>query len=71
MEPLARSLTIECPRCGRSGSSLALQRMPRRFIDRLISLFQRQHRFRCRSMGCEWEGNIPVKRLAPHDGLPQ
>jgi hypothetical protein len=34
----------------------------RRFIDRLISLVRLQYRYRCRSMGCGWEGSFPVTR---------
>jgi hypothetical protein len=34
----------------------------RRFIDRLISLVRLQYRYRCRSMGCSWEGSFPATR---------
>jgi len=46
----------ECPRCG--GPAYRVQR---RKIDRLISLFFPRRRFRCGSMGCGWEGNLPDK----------
>ena len=46
----------ECPRCG--GPAYRVQR---RKIDRLISLIFPRRRFRCGSMGCGWEGNLPDK----------
>ena len=51
-----RSHDRECPRCGGPA-----HRVQRRKIDRLISLFFPRRRFRCGSMGCGWEGNLPVK----------
>ena len=42
-----------CPECGSS-----LNRVPRRFIDRLISLVYPVHRYHCRSFDCNWEGNV-------------
>ena len=46
-----------CPRCDG-----AVIRMPRRFVDRLVSIVVPVHRFRCRSFGCNWEGNLREKR---------
>ena len=42
-----------CPACG-SG----LNRIPRRFIDRLISIVHYVHRYHCQSFVCNWEGNL-------------
>jgi len=33
----------------------------RRFVDRLISLAWPQRRYRCLSLGCEWQGNLSAK----------
>jgi hypothetical protein len=54
--PMYRSHDRECPRCGGPA-----YRVKRRKIDRLISLLFPRRRFRCSSMGCGWEGNLPVK----------
>ena len=37
-----------------------VDRVRRRFVDRLISFFKPIHRYRCRSKGwgCDWEGNL-------------
>jgi hypothetical protein len=44
-----------CPACGRE-----LQRIQRRWIDRLVApfLLDRRYRFRCEYVGCHWEGNL-------------
>ena len=42
-----------CPAC-QSG----LNRVPRRFIDRLLSIVYPVHRYHCRSFACNWEGNV-------------
>ena len=42
-----------CPECHSS-----LNRVPRRFIDRLVSLVYPVHRYHCRSFACAWEGNL-------------
>jgi len=47
----------ECPHC----RGLAY-RIRRRALDRFLSLIAPRHRFRCGSMGCGWEGNLPVTR---------
>jgi len=43
-----------CPICG----ARDLIRIRRRFIDRIVSLFVRQRRFRCTHSGCQWAGNL-------------
>ena len=45
-----------CPHCNGP-----VDRVHRRFVDRLISLVKPVHRYRCRSKGwgCDWEGNLP------------
>jgi hypothetical protein len=48
---------------------LNLERVPRRFTDRLISLIRPLHRYRCHSIGCGWEGNLSDTHLEPHGGL--
>lgn len=45
-----------CPVC--NGST---DRIPRRLVDLLVSIFTPVHRFRCRSVSCIWEGNIREK----------
>jgi hypothetical protein len=37
-------------------------RIPRRVADLLLSVFVSVHRYRCDSMGCNWEGNLRNKR---------
>ena len=51
--PPTRRCPPTCPRCQSS-----VNRVPRRFIDRLISLAYPVHRYRCRSFICNWEGNL-------------
>lgn len=46
-----------CPLCNSPAS-----RVPRRFIDLIMSMFIQVSRYRCRSMDCGWEGNLRVKR---------
>lgn len=48
------SLKHTCPEC-----SDLVYRVPRRLIDRLISLFSPVQRYRCFSPYCTWEGNMP------------
>jgi len=60
----------QCPRCHGSGWSANLIRVKRRLIDRLVSLIWPLHRYRCRSMGCGWEGNFPAKRIPLLSGAP-
>jgi hypothetical protein len=68
MELLAPSTRIDCPRCGAPFSNL--ERVPRRSIDRLVSLISEQHRYRCRSTGCGWVGNHPAKRISASGAPP-
>ena len=49
--------TAICPACrGVAG------RVPRRFIDRLVSRFIPRYRYRCQSLDCAWEGNLSAVR---------
>ena len=62
-DAVKNSVMPECPRCHGSGSLSILERINRRFIDRLVSVIWPRHRYHCRSMGCGWEGNLPVERV--------
>ena len=42
-----------CPECHSS-----LNRIRRRFVDRLLSLVYPVHRYHCGSFVCNWEGNL-------------
>ncbi|MBP6852544.1 MAG: hypothetical protein KA164_13135 [Rhodoferax sp.] len=44
-----------CPECGGP-----MSRIPRRMIDRLISIVRPVQRYRCRNFACQWAGNIAV-----------
>jgi hypothetical protein len=46
-----------CPECGD-----ILIRIPRRGVDRVLSLFVPVHRFRCPNFLCVWEGNLRTSR---------
>ena len=46
-----------CPRC--NGPAI---RIPRRWVDLLMSAFISVNRYRCPSTACGWEGNLRVKR---------
>ena len=46
-----------CPRC--NGPTI---RVPRRLVDLIMSAFVAVGRFRRKSEGCGWEGNVRVKR---------
>jgi len=37
-------------------------RVPRRFIDGLTNVDAPVHRYRCRTLGCGWEGNLRVRQ---------
>jgi hypothetical protein len=50
----------ECPFC--HGPAY---RVRRRLLDRIASLILPQQRFRCASIGCGWEGNLPLKTSPP------
>jgi len=49
-----------CPQC-----NSPVDRVRRRFLDRLVSWISPVHRYRCRvkGLGCDWEGNL---RTRPH-----
>jgi len=47
--------TRGCPRCRAEA-----YRVRRRLIDRILSLVRPQYRFRCSSMDCGWQGNLPA-----------
>lgn len=55
-----------CPRCNRPAC-----RIQRRLVDRLISYFVPVRRYRCRSMGCGWEGNLREQHYFPAEPAPQ
>jgi len=42
-----------CPDCGGD-----VDRIPRRFIDRISSAIVYSQRYRCRGFSCRWEGNL-------------
>jgi len=52
----------KCPECGS-----AVDRIPRRWIDRILSRFSHSRRYRCRSMACKWEGNLRNTQRASQD----
>lgn len=49
-----------CPMC--SGNT---ERVARRFLDRLLSLFMPVSRYRCRSAACTWEGALRPRHSMP------
>ena len=51
---------LVCPRCGGQ-----LRRIPRRVIDRLVSIVIPLHRYECVALGCYWQGSLRVRRI-PH-----
>jgi hypothetical protein len=60
LDPSAASDPVACPQCRG-----ALVRIPRRFSERLVSLFTPLRRYRCPSHTCGWEGNLRQSRAAP------
>ncbi|MBT9503998.1 MAG: hypothetical protein IV092_22330 [Burkholderiaceae bacterium] len=61
-----RGPALRCPCC-----QGPVQRIPRRLIDRLRSLFSPVQRFRCPALPCGWLGNLPTSdrsRDQPSDG---
>ena len=51
-----------------------MSRITRRFLDRLSSLFQTKHRYRCSSFSCQWEGTLPARNASSGKagtGLPR
>jgi hypothetical protein len=55
---IADNATYVCPKCGAQD----LTRIPRRLIDRFLSLFTGVRRFRCTHVECMWEGNLRRKK---------
>ena len=55
-----------CPRCGGE-----LERVRRRFVDRVISVLWAVRRYRCRNVLCVWEGNLHQKRGEQKHGAEQ
>ena len=53
MKPQSAGRRPACPKCG-SG----VERISRRWIDRLMSRLVPSRRYRCRSISCKWEGNL-------------
>jgi hypothetical protein len=42
-----------CPRCGG-----AVNRVPRRLMDHLVSALMPVRRYSCRTLACHWEGTL-------------
>ena len=57
-DPVRHHHDGECPRCHSPA-----YRVPRRFVDVLLSAFVAMRRYRCTAMGCSWEGNLRVSTL--------
>lgn len=55
----AVSFHPSCPLC--NGST---NRISRRFVDLLTSIFIPVRRYRCRAMRCNWEGNLRTSLAA-------
>jgi predicted RNA-binding Zn-ribbon protein involved in translation (DUF1610 family) len=45
----------KCPKCGEH-----LERIRRRPLDRLLSLFVKVHRYQCQNHHCQWEGVLRI-----------
>lgn len=56
--PVARRV-LTCPLC-----QGAVHHIPRRWIDRLLSIVMPVSRYRCATMRCQWEGNLRGKHPA-------
>jgi hypothetical protein len=50
-----------CPRCGGE-----VARIPRRLIDRVISLVRPVQRYRCTALQCQWIGNLSRGPVRPN-----
>jgi len=48
-----------CPDC--AGALVRASRLP---LDRLVSLFNPVHRYRCPNFACQWQGCMPINGLA-------
>lgn len=55
---LSSTPACRCPECGD-----VLNKIPRRGVDRALSLFASLHRYRCHNLLCQWEGNLRDGRL--------
>lgn len=44
-----------CPHCNQP-----LERIRRRWYDRVLSLFSPRQRYHCRNFSCRWEGTLSV-----------
>ena len=44
-----------CPRC--NGRVFPVRRS---FVDRVVGLIGPVHRYRCESLDCDWEGDLPT-----------
>ncbi|WP_211162942.1 hypothetical protein [Aromatoleum diolicum] len=62
-DPCHSSPGRSCPRCNGS-----VYRVPRRFVDLLVSALMPVHRYRCDEMGCNWEGNLRATRQSVPSG---
>jgi predicted RNA-binding Zn-ribbon protein involved in translation (DUF1610 family) len=54
-----------CPRCGED----TLVRVPRRLIERLVSVVRPVRRYKC--WICGWRGTVRVRRLEERKGLEE
>ena len=52
--PDDRAHSANGPACARCNG--LVYRIPRRFADKILSMFLLVHRYRCRSWSCGWEG---------------
>jgi predicted RNA-binding Zn-ribbon protein involved in translation (DUF1610 family) len=64
MDAVSRHVKRSCPQCGD-----AVLRVPRRLVDRAISLIRPVHRYQCTSLECGWQGNLPLRPMPRGDGL--
>ena len=55
-----------CPQCGGM-----LERIPRGWFDRLLSLVSPRRRYRCRTFACKWEGILRDSRLERAADTPE
>lgn len=53
--------TRRCPICGGY-----LERIRRRRLDRLLSLFVEVRRYQCQNHRCQWEGTLRVNQKHQH-----
>jgi hypothetical protein len=56
ISPIAYGAASGRPRCPLCNGGT--NRIARRFVDLLTSIFVPVHRYRCREMRCNWEGNL-------------